>query len=108
MSPRRHRRQPDAGGKSGSESGGYVRSTQQSVETSSDGEWVVRSLSGGTDAKVYRCPGCDQEIPARVPHVVAWRADSDGEDRRHWHRACWRARGRRTPNVQRGRSAPRY
>lgn len=43
----------------------------------------------------YRCPGCDQLLPAGVPHVVAWRADGDGDDRRHWHAACWAHRERR-------------
>jgi hypothetical protein len=69
----------------------------QSVETGADGDWAVRRLSRAPSGKVYRCPGCQQEIPAAVAHVVAWPADTDGADRRHWHTACWAARGRRRP-----------
>src|SRR5215469_1388145 len=86
-----------------------VRRGVQSVEVDRDGDWLVRAVAGDT-GKVYRCPGCDQEIPAGVPHVVAWPADERGDlsDRRHWHTGCWRARGRRAPVTQRSRSAPRY
>lgn len=68
------------------------------AESAADGEWVVQSVRGSD--REYRCPGCDQVVPARTPHVVAWRTDTwrDGlEDRRHWHPACWQARGRRGP-----------
>ncbi len=71
-------------------------------------EWVVQTVAG-TAGRHYRCPGCDQEIPPGVGHVVAWPAHGGGvDDRRHWHRACWTARERRTSNLQRGRGAPRY
>ncbi|WP_375481142.1 ATP/GTP-binding protein [uncultured Jatrophihabitans sp.] len=71
--------------------------------------YAVRAVSGQAAAKPYRCPGCDQEIRAGVPHLVCWPADDvSAEDRRHWHSACWAARGRRAPGVQRSRSAPRY
>ncbi len=75
-----------------------------------DGEWAVRTIPGGAATKAYRCPGCDQEIPAGAAHVVAWPADGLGgpDDRRHWHTGCWRARGRRNPTIQRSRNAPRY
>jgi hypothetical protein len=71
-------------------------------------EWVVRPVAGAASAKLYRCPGCDQEIPQGVAHVVAWRAYDGVDDRRHWHRACWNAKDRRTRKVQRPRNAPRY
>lgn len=71
-------------------------------------EWVVRPIAGAASAKHYRCPGCDQEIPPGVGHVVAWREYDGLDDRRHWHRACWNARDRRTSKVQRSRNAPRY
>ncbi|MGN6522965.1 MAG: hypothetical protein ACTHMZ_07180 [Actinomycetes bacterium] len=67
----------------------------------SDGEWIVQPVTGQDASKSYRCPGCSQEIRARTPHVVAWRADgtsfgSDGlETRRHWHRACFDRRAHR-------------
>jgi hypothetical protein len=71
-------------------------------------EYVVRSVTGAA-AKAYRCPGCDQEISAGVPHVVVWPLHhEDASDRRHWHIPCWAARDRRGPGVQRTRSAPRY
>jgi hypothetical protein len=78
------------------------------VQGWSDGEWEVRSVPAGD--KTYRCPGCDQEIRPGVGHVGAWPADERGDlsDRRHWHTGCWRARDRRNPNVQRGRSSPKY
>jgi hypothetical protein len=69
--------------------------------------WVVRPLTGSRTGRTYRCPGCDQELPAAAPHVVAWPEGREA-DRRHWHTTCWAARGRRGPVVQRSRSAPRY
>lgn len=71
-------------------------------------EWSVRQISGGAATKHYRCPGCDQEIPPGVPHVAAWLRGGDGDDRRHWHKACWSARDRRGARLQRSRNAPRY
>jgi hypothetical protein len=83
-----------------------------------DDEWVVRQVTGSAATRAYRCPGCDQEIRPATPHVVAWPAsvredDGSGDEaglaqRRHWHTACWRARGRRGPKVQRSRNAPRH
>ena len=79
----------------------------QPVEEAADGDWVVRPLTGAGSDKTYRCPGCDQEILPRTPHLVTWPAyprDSDldpwdtesaADWRRHWHTVCWRARGRR-------------
>lgn len=75
----------------------------ETVESHSDGDWVVRRITGSASTKPYRCPGCDQTIRPATPHVVAWPveapwwADSaDGLDqRRHWHTSCWQARSRR-------------
>ncbi|GAA1783707.1 MULTISPECIES: ATP/GTP-binding protein [Streptomonospora] len=61
-------------------------------ETGPDGEWAVRRISGSAATKTYRCPGCYQEIPPAVPHVVAWRPFGGGDDRRHWHSSCWEHR----------------
>jgi hypothetical protein len=103
MSPRKNRRavsgRPREGG------GG---SWAQQTEEGPDGEWIVRAVAGAGASKAYRCPGCDQEIPPGVGHLVAWRAGEGGDDRRHWHRPCWQARTRRGPRVQRSRNAPRY
>jgi hypothetical protein len=71
-------------------------------------DWVVRGIGGTAAAKHYRCPGCDQEIPPGVPHVVVWPQHGAVDDRRHWHRACWNARDRRGTRPQRSRHAPRY
>ena len=73
------------------------------TEEGPDGVWVVRRVTGSASTKVYRCPGCDQEIRPATPHVVAWPADGLGDlgDRRHWHTACWSARGRRGPTRRR-------
>ena len=77
------------------------------VEQASDGDWVVRPVTGASSGKTYRCPGCDHEIRPATPHVVTWPAyardsdlepwdtDSAAEWRRHWHTTCWKARDRR-------------
>lgn len=101
MSPRRARRTPDVTPPLTAPHGGGE------VEEHADGDYVVRHVTGSAATKVYRCPGCDQEIRPATPHVVAWRVGEE-EDRRHWHRACWQARDRRRVNVQRSRNAPRY
>ena len=103
VSPRQNRRRPD----DGDAAAGPRRA--ESVEEWPDGDWVVRGLTGSSSGKTYRCPGCDQEIPAVTPHLVAWPVDGGGpEDRRHWHRACWNARLRRGVKVHRSKNAPRY
>ncbi len=68
--------------------------------------YVVRRVAGG-DGRAYRCPGCDHEMPAGPPHVVAW-PEGRPDDRRHWHTACWQARGQRGVKVHRSKNAPRY
>ncbi|MCQ6552764.1 ATP/GTP-binding protein [Streptomyces sp. C10-9-1] len=109
MSPRRNR--PRGGDKEAAYAeertdryGGFGRSESWRGE-----DWSVRHVPGaGATGKTYRCPGCDQEIPSGVPHVVAWPEHGGVDDRRHWHKACWNARDRRTTAVQRSRNAPRY
>ncbi|WP_433474119.1 ATP/GTP-binding protein [Spirillospora sp. CA-142024] len=103
MSPRKNRR--NYTGRPPKREGGPWA---QETEDGPDGEWIVRSIAGANATKPYRCPGCDQEIPPGVGHVVAWRAGDGGDDRRHWHRPCWQARTRRSPRILRGRNAPRY
>ena len=101
--PRRGRR-----GSRGRPAGGAPLSRRPDpVEEATDGDWVVRQLTGAATGKAYRCPGCDQEIRPGTPHVVTWPAhprdsdlepwdtDSAADLRRHWHTACWRARDRR-------------
>ncbi|WP_377269352.1 ATP/GTP-binding protein [Peterkaempfera sp. SMS 1(5)a] len=107
MSPRRNRpRGADNGPDESSAPAGS--SLLQRTETYRGEDWVVRTVAG-TAGRHYRCPGCDQEIPPGVGHVVAWPMHGAGvDDRRHWHRACWNARERRASNILRGRGAPRY
>ncbi|WP_283137286.1 ATP/GTP-binding protein [Rhizohabitans arisaemae] len=106
MSPRRSRRRDpfDRGGRAGTARpvGGTVTGIEN-VEEGSDGEWVVRTVTGGGTDKVYRCPGCQQEIQPGTPHLVTWPNWADGEgERRHWHGGCWRKR------VDRGPGRTRY
>lgn len=61
-------------------------------ESGADGEWQVRTVRGGT--KTYLCPGCNQDIPPGVGHMVAVPRDAP-DLRRHWHRGCWNNRHRR-------------
>ncbi|MFD6416692.1 ATP/GTP-binding protein [Streptomyces sp. NPDC060194] len=112
MSPRRNRQKGAGGGASsaggddgrGDRFGGFWQREEWQGE-----EWSVRHVSGASAAgKRYRCPGCDQEIPPAVAHVVVWPEHGGVDDRRHWHKACWNARDRRTSRVQRSRNAPRY
>ena len=41
------------------------------VEEWPDGDWKVRMVTGASSTKVYRCPGCDQEIRGGLPHLVS-------------------------------------
>ncbi|WP_030268043.1 hypothetical protein [Streptomyces sp. NRRL B-24484] len=106
MSPRRNREKNSAPREDAPAApfGGSLRR----VESYGGEDWVVQTVAG-SPGRHYRCPGCDQEIPPGVGHVVAWPDHGPGvEDRRHWHRACWGARERRGAGLQRGRGAPRY
>ncbi|MCH6162669.1 ATP/GTP-binding protein [Streptomyces marispadix] len=110
MSPRRNRPRSGAAKSavgSGSEEGPGTRYGIERTEEWRGEEWAVRQIGGAT-GKRYRCPGCDQEIPPGVPHVVAWPRLGGVDDRRHWHKSCWNARDRRGARVQRSRNAPRY
>ncbi|WJY67850.1 hypothetical protein [Corynebacterium auris] len=56
--------------------------------------YLVRVIGAGAARKFYVCPGCNQNIPPGVAHVVAWPKETGrgAEDRRHWHRGCWARR----------------
>lgn len=96
-------------GRTAPDEGGGLRRGEQSQSWRGE-EYRVRPVTGASSAaRPYRCPGCDQLLAAGVAHLVAWPADDlDAADRRHWHTACWQARDRRAPGVQRSRNAPRY
>jgi hypothetical protein len=73
-------------------------------ESGPDGaDWLVRPVPGAGSGKPYRCPGCDQIVPAGTPHVVAWPDDGSVAERRHWHTPCWSARHHRRPQQSRRR-----
>ncbi|MHC0431031.1 ATP/GTP-binding protein [Streptomyces sp. O3] len=113
MSPRKNRVPTRRGGGASSHRGAEEERGRyggfQSTETWQGEEFSVRHVAGASAAgKTYRCPGCDQEIPSGMPHVVAWPEFGGVDDRRHWHKACWNARDRRTTGVRRSRNAPRY
>lgn len=61
--------------------------------------WAVRQVRANDSGRVYRCPGCQQEVGADVAHTVVWPAAAMGQldNRRHWHSVCWAARERRRP-----------
>jgi hypothetical protein len=99
-SPRRPRRAgrvpPSAGNRSGSAEEPATRLGPPQTQAWPDGDWVVRQVPGAAATKMYRCPGCDQEIMPDTAHVVVWPAQTPGPaERRHWHNACWQRRPRR-------------
>ncbi len=95
---------PAAGEGDGAGEGPPLRLGPERTEAGPDGEWVVRAVPGASATKTYRCPGCDQEIPAGTAHVVVWPAFTPGvTERRHWHRACWERRLQRRAPARRGR-----
>ncbi|GAA1899977.1 hypothetical protein GCM10009716_07280 [Streptomyces sodiiphilus] len=108
MSPRRNRPRGRSLPSGSRNEGAGERYGLEHTETWRGEDWVVRGITGSAAGKHYRCPGCDQEIPPGVPHVVAWPAHGAVDDRRHWHRACWNARDRRAARTRRSRDAPRY
>jgi len=63
------------------------------------GRWTVRAVTGASATRPYLCPGCQQDIPPGLPHVVVWPAEGVGGvgDRRHWHTGCWQRRDARPP-----------
>lgn len=94
--PRRAGRTPPSAGAGRSGEDAPVRFGPPRLEEWPDGDWVVRQVPGEAAAKLYRCPGCDQEIRPGTAHVVVWPADTGGpQDRRHWHLTCWQRRPRR-------------
>ncbi|HET9731611.1 MAG TPA: hypothetical protein VFP54_02945 [Acidimicrobiales bacterium] len=56
----------------------------------------VRFMHPYQAVKWYVCPGCNQDIPPATGHYVVVPVGAP-DLRRHWHRACWEAKGRRRP-----------
>jgi len=61
-----------------------------------DDEVEVRRIQPYQASKPYICPGCQQDIPKGMGHVVTV-PTSAPDDRRHWHHGCWEHRHRRRP-----------
>jgi hypothetical protein len=49
--------------------------------------------------KAYLCPGCLKEIDVGLAHFVVVPLDA-AEDRRHWHKSCWKQRAKRRPRPR--------
>ncbi len=102
--PRSNRPRRPRGRRGGGEPGpGTGRSTGSGpsvVDVEYAGQvWSFRQVRGNATGRSYRCPGCQHEVSAAVPHTVAWPAEAMGgvDNRRHWHIPCWQARDRRRP-----------
>ncbi len=95
--PRKAGRTPAGGGKdASSDEDSGTRLGPPQTQQWPDGDWVVRQVPGAAAVKVYRCPGCDQEIRPGTAHMVVWPEQTSGlAERRHWHNACWQRRPRR-------------
>ena len=50
-------------------------------DTYAGGRWTVRAVTGASATRPYLCPGCQQDIPPGLPHVVVWPADGVGSGR---------------------------
>jgi hypothetical protein len=56
----------------------------------------VQAMQPFEARKTYICPGCNQEIPPGLGHLVV--VPKGAPDlRRHWHRPCWLNRHKRRP-----------
>ncbi|MDL0402831.1 hypothetical protein QQO25_07600 [Corynebacterium lehmanniae] len=94
--PRRNRRQHQVPRYVLPKDGSTFLGTQEMEGPSwTNGEiFKVRQIGSAAATKHYICPGCNQNIPPGVAHVVAWPRDTGrgADDRRHWHKHCWQRR----------------
>ena len=72
-----------------------------SAEEPAGDDYEVRRVQPYQARKRYVCPGCNQDIPPGLGHLVAVPLAAP-DLRRHWHRACWAFRSRRRPGRMRG------
>jgi hypothetical protein len=56
----------------------------------------VRRVQPYQATKRYICPGCNQDIPPGLGHLVVVPLEAP-DLRRHWHHACWTHRTHRHP-----------
>jgi hypothetical protein len=66
-----------------------VRRNYSAVPVAAPPGWQALRHLGGEPGRDYTCPVCRRTFPASIEHIVAWRSETDGERRRHWHNACW-------------------
>lgn len=84
-----HKKPPRALPRDGA--GFFGTQVQQGPSWTFGAPYLVRRMGAAAAVKFYVCPGCNQDIPPGVSHVVAWPQDH-AEERRHWHAACWEQR----------------
>ena len=71
-------------------------SRHASRRTTRTGTFLVRDVPPDRATKDYTCPGCRNAIRSGTAHVVVWPetpgmgSASGLDERRHWHRHCWR------------------
>ncbi|WP_084538553.1 hypothetical protein [Corynebacterium sp. KPL1818] len=93
--PRRNRRKPQEFRPLPKDGSTFLGSQTVEGPSWTHGEpYLMRHIGSARAQKFYICPGCNQNIPPGVAHIVAWPRDTgrQGDDRRHWHRHCWERR----------------
>ena len=66
------------------------------MDEGSDGPLTVQRVQPYQARKTYVCPGCNQDIPPGLGHLVIV-PEQAPDLRRHWHHGCWAHRERRRP-----------
>ena len=66
------------------------------MDEESDGPLTVQRVQPYQARKTYVCPGCNQDIPPGLGHLVIV-PEQAPDLRRHWHHGCWAHRERRRP-----------
>jgi len=66
------------------------------MDMESDGPMTVQRMQPYEARKTYVCPGCNQDIPPGLGHLVIV-PELAPDLRRHWHHGCWAHRDRRRP-----------
>lgn len=70
---------------------GPKRKPPRTPDPSDTADAEVRFVQPYQATKSYICPGCNQDIPSGMGHLVAVPPDAP-DLRRHWHRGCWNNR----------------
>ncbi len=88
------RRRAEAGRSRGSRPRKKRSGRPRPPDPSDQPDTVTRFVQPYDAVKSYLCPGCQQEIPPGMGHLVAVPPDAP-DLRRHWHRGCWANRSSR-------------